>query len=223
MTCAFRIAKIGPRPAWWLPGVAVQMDFVNDRYYWGGAPKLRADFAAFSLAGNCSMEANGLTLDGTAANFNVSVALSTLGVSFPFVIIGSATPTAVTTVQMIAAVDAGGAVNYCGLYFNTSIRSANVVRSSVTEALLTVSGGTAVRTTIGANYQTDNILQSVNGSTGGTADTSATLPSVTTLRIGERGSSGAPWTGTIQHIAIYSGAAIDQTDLNNKTARIHAL
>lgn len=223
MTCAFRIAKIGPRPAWWLPDVAVQMDFVNDRYYWGGSPKLRTNFAAFSLAGGCAMGASGLTLDGTATNFDISVSVATLGLSYPFVVIASATPNAVATIQMMCSTDSGNASNYCGIYFNSAIRTSNVVTGAVTEALLAVTGGTAVRTTIGVNYQTNNIMQSLNGSTGGAADTLATLPVATTFRVGERPGNASAWNGTIQHIVIYSGAAINQTDLNNKTAQIHAL
>lgn len=216
------LAGGGGGGAWWLPGVAVQFDFVNDRYYWSGARKLRTAFAAFSLAGACSMNATGLVLDATAANFDVSVLLSALGVSFPLAMIVSATPTAVVTAQHMATIDDGATSNYAALLFNNATRSVTVVTANVAVSNVSLGGGTAVRTTIGGNFETNNTLESVDGSTGGAADIVCALPTVTTLRIGERPGNTSPWGGSIQHLAIYSGA-VSQATLNANTALVHAL
>jgi hypothetical protein len=211
------------RPLWTpLASVAVHLDFVNDRYYWNGGWHGRSDFAAFTLGGACSMGASGLVVDGTAANLSVSIATATLGISAPFAMIASATPTDTATTYFMASVDAGAASDFMALATSAN-RIAQVLAASVTQANVAAAGVTGgTRQTVGANFETNNVLQSVNGATGGTADTSATLPTVTTLRVGERPANTAPYLGTIHHLVIYAGAH-DQTLLNTRTGIVHAL
>jgi len=208
---------------WWLPGVSAQFDFVRQRYYWAGAPKVQGDFNTFTVSGTASLGAAGLVVGGVATDLDISVTIASLGLAFPFVAIASFTPSAVATSQYAITFDDNTTNNTAMVGINLASRRVSVVSSNVTQSDQGVSGGSVgVRTTVAGNFKTNNILQSVDGSTGAAADTAATLFTPTILRFGEHPSNTLPLTGTIHHVVIYSGAQ-SQTKLNTSCSIAHAL
>jgi hypothetical protein len=211
--------KAGAVAAWApVTGSAVHLDFVNQKYYWNGAERLAADFTAFT-GGTFS---NGLVTDGTATNRNINILVSTLNIAFPCALICAFTPASVTGDQVIAGLNIDTS-NLAGLALNGSNRRVLLSTANVSQASqLTAGAAIGVKSTIGGNFETNNILQSVNGSTGAAADTVATLFTPTNLLISERPSDTLPFIGTIHHVVIASGAKT-QAELNTLTAAVHAL
>ena len=204
----------------WTPlsGAAVHLDFTRQRYYWNGAERLAANFTTFT-GGTFS---SGLVLDGVAVNFDISVSLATANISLPCVLIVSYTPGSVTGTQYIGSIDTD-VNNVCSIGLSGSSKLAFVNTAGVTQASVATAANASIgtRITCGANFETNNILLSDGGVTAGTPDTLATLPSLTTIRIGER-SGGAPFTGTVHHIVIVGGAQT-QGNLNTFTAAVAGL
>lgn len=207
--------------AWWIPGVAVQLDFVRRRYYWNGGARQQSDFTAFTLSSG-SFGASGLALPGDGLD-DVSVLLSTLGISTPCALVVSWTQNATTPVnQFVAELDLD-ASNYARIGSNGSNRSAEIVTAAAAQSTQAVAGLTvAARQTVGLNIETNNALNSVDGSTGAAADTTVTLAAYTSLRLGERFDNNKLLNGTIHHVAIWSGSQ-NQTALNTVTAALAAL
>ena len=212
-------------PGGWTPiaGASVDLDFRNRQYYWGGAPKGQADFTSFSLSGGCSHGSDGVILDGTAGNFDVSVSTATLGISFPCALIAKFTPAVVDGTGRAAASIGSGTLNYTavGLHTNNGARVYVLVSGGAQAALINTTLSAGIAYTVGGNIETNNVLQSINGSTGAAADTSATLPSITALTIGETVSGGTPFNGTVHRVVVIAGA-LTQAALNNYTAALHA-
>lgn len=199
-------------------GAQVDLDFVRRRYYWGGAFRTPAEFASFT-GGTFT---NGIVLDGVAANHDIRVLWSALGVSFPCVMMTSFTPNSVTGSQNISALDID-ATNFMSAALNAALHLTFIQNAGVPQA--SINTGTAVigtKSTIGANIETNNILQSINGITNGTADATATLITPTSLRIGKRAVNAEPFNGTIHRVMLFSGTR-NQTQLNTLTARVHAI
>ena len=142
-------------------------------------------------------------------------------------IIASFTPSVLGGVsQIIFDVDIDSS-NYASIGITPANRARNVVvTGGVTQADISLGAGSLVvgtRSTVGSNIETNNILQSIDGATGGTADTLATLFVPTRIRLGERATDGAiPFFGTIHHAVIVSGAKT-QAELNALTAAVAAL
>ena len=201
-----------------LAGAAVHLNFVSQKYYWNGAAKTSADFAGFT-GGTFD---GGLVLNGVAASFDYSITLASLNISFPCAMFAVFTPQSVTGNQWVATLDLD-VNNAACVGLSGTTRLAFVVIAGATQAF--VGSNTAVigtRVAIGGNFETNNVLSSINGVTGGTADTSVTLPAATGLHVGDRLTDAGPLTGTIHHVVIFSGAKT-QTELNDLTARVASL
>lgn len=207
---------------WWLSASAVQLDFVRQRYFWNGAERQQADFATFSLSGTASHGAAGLVLGGVAADIDITITMAALGLSFPCALIASFTPASVSINQSAASIYIDSS-NYVRVGLFSATRATTVVTAAASVADIQVAGAViGTRTTVGANFETNNILQSLDGSTGGGPDISAALFSPTTLRIGERSTGQTPVNGTIHHVVLASGAQT-QAQLNALCAAVHAL
>lgn len=210
------------RADWWLTTSSAQLDFVNRRYFWNGSVRAQSDFATFSLSGTASHGAAGLVLGGVAADFDITITMAALGLSFPCALIASFTPASVSINQSAASIDIDTS-NYVRVGLFSANRSTTVFTAAASVADIQIAGAAiGTRTTVGANFETNNILQSLDGSTGGGPDISAALFSPTTLRIGERPASQTPANGTIHHVVLASGAQT-QAQLNALCAAVHAL
>lgn len=205
-----------------IPGAAVDLDFRNRQYYWGGAQKVQADFTNFTLSGGASHGAAGIVCSGTAADVTVDILTATLGITFPCAMIVKFTPSIINATGRAAVTLSGAALAYAGIGIHTNDGGRVIVVATTTQAQMTntfMVVDTAY--TIGGNFETNNILQTVNGATGAAADTSATLPSISSLIIGKVTGGGSPWQGTVHRVIIVSGAQT-QSALNSYAAALHA-
>jgi hypothetical protein len=204
----------------WTPvsGAGVHLDFVNLRNYWNGAKRQYSEFT--TLTGVTF--SNGLVTSGTAADRDISIAWSSLNLTLPLAMIVNYTPASVTGVQIAASLDLD-ASNYMTVGTNAASHRSFTVTATVTQ-IGQNSAGAAIgtRATHGVQLETNNGLQSINGSTAAAADTSVTLFTPSVLTISERLGNNNPFAGTIHHVVLASGSRT-QAELNTLTAAVHAL
>jgi len=205
----------------WAPltGAALHLDFVNRKYYWNGAERLATDFTSFTGG---TFSSTGLVTDATAASRDINIAAASHGLSYPLAVIVNFTANS-SADQLAVSINADTS-NYVGLGKDSINRGrSQVITGGSTVADRFIAAGVpGVRETLGSNFETNNILQSLNGATGAAADTSATLPTMGALIISERPNNTQPFNGTIHHIVIASGAKT-QAELNALTAAVQSL
>jgi hypothetical protein len=198
------------------------LDFVKRQYYFGSSWRPISDFVAFTLGGSDSFGDTGLSLAGAGAH-NISIAWDRIGIQFPFAMIAGGTPQSILVTQFMATgyLDVS---NHFGLRLNAASRTVLVQTAGTNES--NVNSAPAVmgtRLTIGGNFETNNVLCSIDGASAGTPDTVVTLPPApTSLNIGERNGTSLPWNGTLHHVVIIPGY-MTQTQLNFSTAAVHKL
>ena len=110
-----------------------------------------------------------------------------------------------STFSGIASINAGGLSDRVEMVFNNTAARATVVADGTTYS--TQSGGSY---TAGAEikscltYANDSVSYYVNGSEIGTTDTSAVMPVVNSLSIGNTATGSWPLNGNIKRVAVYS-------------------
>jgi hypothetical protein len=200
------------------PAAAIDINFVARRYWWGGAEKLEANFTTFILNGS-TFDANGLTPTGTV---DITLALAGLGTYVPgswgmaFYVLGLPSVTG-----SYFQIDSGANTNRVAAQ-HSSINAriaATVVVGNVSQSNQGLFGSDATGTRLGSahSYTTDNVMASFNG-TGATPDTLATMPVVTTLRIGRNVNANTQPSGTIARIVLFTAAQADQAALDRLSA-----
>jgi hypothetical protein len=198
-------------PAWVYAGAALDLDFINQRYFWGGALKTTANFTTYTLNGS-TVGANGITMTDTV---DVSIALAGVGTVVP-----GAFGVAFTNTSNPAAakgwfeLDDGTIANRI-LFFQNTTASAQglVVAASVSQASMDMGAATtplSVRHGVAISYAVNDFKRAANG-TAQSADVAGTLPTVTTLRL--RGVSQTAATGALGRLVLFA-AAKSQAEVN---------
>jgi len=206
-------------PAWVpMAGAAIDLDFVNQRYYWGGAEKTTGDFATYTLNGS-TFDANGLTPSGT---IDVTVSLSGLGTfetdcTWGISAFNTAAPGANKSVFQL---DNGSNTDRTFLQQTSTgvwqpyLYSGNVLQAGGNTAASALS----VKHAAGVAYELDNTLMSANGITGvSSPDTACVMPvSITQLRVGRNNTVNTNPTLAIGQIVVFQTMKT-QTELNALT------
>jgi hypothetical protein len=188
------------------PGVSADLDFVRRRYFWNGATRTEADFTTLTLNG-ATFGAQGLDFSTCSVNPSVTIALASLGITQPPCVYALAGywPSAPSATKTIVQFDDG--TDNERFVFNIT----NVPAT----ALQTLDGGVsqsnqnvgitpgAARWGVSYSAQLNDIKASGNG-TAAPPDTVATMPTVTTLRLGCRIAVGTFAPAIISRLWLYS-------------------
>lgn len=195
------------------PSAAIDLDFVNRRYWWNGALRAESEFTTFALNGSTFDAVKGLNI---ATGIDVTLALAGLGTFVPgacaCAVYHAAAP---ASTKGYFALDDGTNLQRAGIVqVTTAALQLNVVNSTVQG---NVTGGvtTALNTRHGyaASYDLNDFKAAGNGS-GGTPDTVGTLPATaTTLRIGKNFVAGSEALGALSRLVLYP-ATKTQAELN---------
>lgn len=164
-------------------------------YLWGAQAEAGA-FATSYIPTTTVSVTRAIDLYSTATTaFSFSDTEGTLYAAF--------TPLGVTGLQTALYLDDGTSNERMGIRASSGALAAVVVDGGVSQA--SVSGGTltAVATKAAMAYRLDDIAFCVNG-VAGTTDTSATLPTVTTLLVGTRLSGSESLSGWYTRVAYYN-------------------
>jgi hypothetical protein len=218
-----RLSVLAPPRRPWSPyaTASLHLDFINRRYFWGGRERLPSDFKAWAGA---VLTPRGILGNGDDASYDIQVDWAATGIAAPFALLTAYTvDTLDGAAQTVCAVDTDGSnLAFIGVTASTNNHQAQITATAVLQSNQNNQVHfVGQRTCAGINFETNNILQSVDGATGAAADTVATLPALAQLRVLKR-SSGAGLKGVVHHVIIVPGAQT-QTALNTLTGAIKVL
>lgn len=200
------------RRKWPYDGCVADLDFIHQRYFWGGRQRKIADFTTYTLNGS-TFDAYGLTPSST---IDVTVALSGLGTVVPgscilrtYATSAPANTSAAFELDdgtsneriMVAAQAATGNMLY-------QVHVGGAAQASIFPSILTSSLG---HHGVACTWAANNFLTGGDG-VAGTADSSGTLPTVTTIRIGKSTAGSTSFPGAVGRIVLF-GAARTQPEL----------
>lgn len=203
------------------PRAALDWDFVKRRYWWGGQERHTGQFTTFTL--NASIFSQyGLTPSTT---IDVTLALSGTTFTLPGTLAArlyqtSNAPGGATRHPVI--LDDGTNAERMGFTVNASNgnMACTTVDGNVTQAAPALGSILNIFSGVAGFSDTNNFLYSRNGQ-GGTADTSGSLPTVTTLRLGKSITASTEYVGAISRVLLFSGVRT-QGELNELTIALGA-
>lgn len=206
----------------WLDSAA-DLDFIHRQYRWNNANRTEADFTTLVLNG-ATFGAQGLDFTTCTVNPNITITLAALGLAMPPCVHAAAgyfqsTPAANKTLYQFD--DGTNAERFlCNLNVNPVVAFQVVDNSAVQSAQSPGSIGSAagVRFGVAVSVQLNEVLAAGNG-IAATADTVATMPTVTQLRIGCNNAATSFPPGILSRIVIFS-AVKTQSDINTLSAQI---
>jgi hypothetical protein len=206
-----QVAVFGSRPFPY-PEASAHFDFVRRRYFWAGVEHREAEFTTFTNPSFGTQHLAGLT--PIVAGTVTELAFSALGLAFPLCMAAVFMPTAMPGLEagLVTVDDNVANTNSVHLSHSTVPGARSVVRTAtVVVATLNSTNPTAglyTRNAVAGNYETNNILASLNGGANGfVADTVAGLPAgLTTVRFGKRIQAATELLGTLRHGLFFSGA-----------------
>jgi hypothetical protein len=169
------------------PGVVIDLDFIRRRYYWNGALRTEGDFTTFVLNG-ATFEARGLNISTCSVNPNITISLAALGLTMPPCVFGFGGYLLGTPAgnRYFFQVD-DGTDNERFLLFGNN--TPTVVSQTIDGGVLQSQsfpgsiGSSTQRFGFAFGAQLNDVKTAGNG-TGAAQDTAATMPTVTTLRLG---------------------------------------
>jgi hypothetical protein len=205
------------------PGAAADLDFVRRQYWWNGATRTEANFTTLTLNG-ATWTAQGLDVSTATTNPGITITLATLAITMPPFVYAFAGyySSAPGTQRTILSFDDG--TNNERTFLNvltapnitTLVIDGGVQQSSQNNAI-TVPSAT-VRFGIAFSAQLNEVLSAGNGS-GATADVVATMPTVTTLRLGANVAATSWPPAVLSRLLIFT-AVKTQADVNQLSAQI---
>lgn len=206
-------------------GVVADLDFIGRQYFWNGAMRREADFTSLVLNG-ATWTAQGLDLSTCSANPDIRITLAALGITLPPCVFALAGywPTAPAATKVVMQFDDGTDANRIMMSvvttpnLNMQITDATVQQSSQNPG--SIQPG-AARWGVSFSAALNDVKASGNGSvTGSPADTAATIPTVTTLRLGCRAlTAGTFPPAVLSRLWIYT-AVKTQAELNLLSVQI---
>jgi hypothetical protein len=203
------------------PGVAVDLDFIGRRYYWNGAQRTEADFTSFVLNG-ATFGAQGLDISTCSVNPDITITLAALGLAMPPCVyaVGGYVVSNPAGNKGFVHFD-GGAVaeRFYTLMAPGPNLTAGVVAGNVSQSSQGLNPVVAVRFGIAISAQLNDVKFSGDGVAVG-ADTVATMPTVTTLRLGATPATAGTFPpGILSRLWIYS-AVKTQAEINAISTQI---
>lgn len=200
-------------------GAALDLDFVNQRYYWGGVTKATGDFSSFTL-GAGSLGALGLTpATDTVITIDASqIGSAALGTLFA-VIYQTGVPGATTTAVQFDDGSDNNRINLGQLTTNQPqfvVVTGAAAQANVGCGTVASSATLNMDTAIGGSYDTNNFIASGNGVAGTAPDSSGSVPAVTIFRVGKRVAAGTQLVGSLLR-CIFIASTQTQAALNATT------
>jgi hypothetical protein len=205
-------------------GAAADLDFIGRRYYWNNALRTEADFTTLVLNG-ATWGPQGLDFSTCTANPNITITLAALGLTIPPCVFAAAgyflsTPAAN---KILLEINDGTLIERFAVNMlpapaiNLQTVDNNVGQSSQSPASI---GPSASRFGIAFSAQTNEVLSAGNG-VGAIADTVATMPTVTTLRLGANSTAGTFPPAILSRLVTFLGVK-SQADVNNLSLQMQA-
>jgi hypothetical protein len=198
-------------------GAAIDINFMRRRYYWGGAEKTEANFTTFNLNGSTFDSVKGLTPSSTV---DITLGLSGLGTYVPgsygiaFWTLGA--PAALSSYLQLDDTTDSNRV-YMAQVVANSRASGRVDSGGTNQSTQTPASGsdvTGARHGAAHSYATNNVMFTANA-TASAADTAATMPTPTVLRIGKMVAASTTPNAIISRIVIFTSAQANQTANNS--------
>lgn len=186
----------------------VHLDFINQRYFWNGRNRFTSEFTTYTLNGS-TFGPHGLT---PSATIDVTLATADFGFAFPCTVLAQLFPTSNPGTNRVPVNIDDGTANEC-----LRLRQATdgVHAFFVTDGGASVAsiGTTAMvngrRNGFAAAVATNDVRYVCNGKIEGAADTSASMPTVTTLRIARRETADSEYIGAEGQVIVLPYAMTD--------------
>lgn len=208
---------------WVFPGAIADLNFARQRYWWNGAERFPSDFSSFVLGGG-TLNNSGLT---PASDTVITVSLAATGFALPGIMAcavnqSSNAPGGVS--RSPCCLDGGSTAEEVA--FLQAAASGNLTALVNDDAAGQTAFTAPVATTLGipwglaVSVDTNSVLFASQGRAA-TADTSATLPTLTILRLGKTTTASSQYVGSIPRVILINGAGT-QGYLNFLTSRLQA-
>jgi hypothetical protein len=198
------------------PGAAADLDFVRRQYFWNGAARTEANFTTLVLNG-ATWGVQGLDVSTATVNPDITISLATLAIAMPPCVYAFAgyflsTPAASKTI-----LEFDNASNNERFFVNLTSGpqiQVQTVTGGVSQASQTPGSISTPSTRFGIAHsaQLNEVLAAGNG-IGAAADVVATMPTVTTLRLGANAGAGNWPPAILSRLLIFSAVKI-QADIN---------
>jgi hypothetical protein len=204
------------------PEVAVDLDFIGRQYYWNGAQRSEADFTSLVLNG-ATFGPQGLDFSTCSANPNITISLATLGLTMPPCVYGLAgyfISTPATAKVVLEIDDATQNERFIVTANSTGVINVQTIDNNVNQASQNPGSITPGSARFGIAYSANlNDVKASGNGTGATADTVATMPTVTTLRLGASVFATSFPPAILSRLWMYS-AVKTQTEINTISTQI---
>nr|WP_314259180.1 hypothetical protein [uncultured Devosia sp.] len=183
---------------WQEPGAILDLDFVNERYFWDG--RHFATRAAFLAAIGGTITNGAVTFPWTDPT--VQIRVDALIAEEP---LGD---------EVLYAIDDGSEANCLRVRRDGASQVVRIFATAQGTTLsdigtLTIGRGAVLRTSQSVRLQ--NFAGAANGIGGDATITSSALPNVTTMRIGRGPVADLPWSGQVRRVTVMPEPAVDLT------------
>jgi hypothetical protein len=206
------------------PGASADLDFVRRQYFWNGATRLESDFTALTLNG-ATFGAQGLDFSTCTINPVITLALAAkLNITMPpcvYAVAGYFLSTPGASKGFVQFDDATDNERFWALMTATPQINVQTVDGAVVQSTQ-FPGPIGVSSTarFGFCFSADtNDVKAAGNGTGATADTAATMPTVTQLQIGKRNGPTTWPPAIISRMWIFT-AVKNQADVNQLSTQI---
>jgi hypothetical protein len=211
------IASYGTDPiAFPWPGAAADLDFIRRQYRWNNASRTEADFTTLVLNG-ATWGPQGLDFSTATSNPSITITLAALGMTMPpccYAVGGYFLSTPAATKVLLQFDDTTNAERFV-VHMNT-VPVVNLQTFDNSVAQSNQSPGSiapgASRFGLAVSAQLNEVLGSGNG-TDATADSVATMPTVTQLRLGCNATAATFPPGILSRLVIFT-AVKAQAEIN---------
>jgi hypothetical protein len=204
-------------------GASADLDFIRRQYRWNNASRTEADFTTLILNG-ATWGAQGLDFSSCTINPNVTITLAALGLAMPPCVFAFAGYflSAPATTKSIVTIDDGTAAERFFLgalatpIINLQTLDGNVSQASQNPGAIAPAPG--VRFGLAYSVDLNDVKAAANG-IDAPADTVATMPTVTTLRLGAGIPAGSFPPVIMSRLVIFA-AVKTQAEVNLLSAQI---
>jgi hypothetical protein len=192
------------------------LDFVRRQYFWNGATRTEANFTTLVLNG-ATWGPQGLDFSTCSANPNITISLATLAITMPPCVCALAgqffsTPAAL---KILLEINDGTANERFAVSLLTNpIINLATVDGGVTQSSQNPGTINTPATRFGLAFSANlNDVKAAGNGVGATADTVATMPTVTTLRLGANNTAGTFPAAVLSRLWIFT-AVMTQPQIN---------
>lgn len=205
------------------PGVAADLDFVRRQYWWNGATRLESAFTTLVLNG-ATWEARGLNISTATTNPDITISLATLNIAMPPCVYAFSgyflsTPAANKTTFQVD--DGTNNERFLVNMQTTPALSMQTIDGGVSQSTQNPGSIVSGVDRFGVAFSAAlNDVKAAGQGVGAAADTAATMPTVTTLRLGRNITATTFPPAILSRLLIFAAAKALQTDVNQLSLQV---